>query len=39
LVIVEEAAKSAFAVPTGFSELERRGYDDTEFVFCRLNQG
>ena len=38
LVIVEEAAKSAFAVPTGFSELERRGYDDTEFVFCRLNQ-
>jgi len=38
LVIVEAAAKSAFAVPTGFSELERRGYDDTEFVFCRLNQ-
>jgi len=36
LVIVEEAAKSAFAVPTGFSELERRDYDDTEFVFCRL---
>ncbi len=35
LIIVEEAAKSAFAPPSGFSELERRDYDDTEFVFCR----
>jgi 16S rRNA (guanine966-N2)-methyltransferase len=36
LIVVEEAAKSAFAPPPGFSELERRVYDDTEFVFCRL---
>ena len=36
LLVVEEAAKSAFAPPPGFSELERRAYDDTEFVFCRL---
>jgi 16S rRNA (guanine966-N2)-methyltransferase len=35
LIVVEEAAKSAFALPSGFSELERRAYDDTEFVFCR----
>jgi 16S rRNA (guanine966-N2)-methyltransferase len=34
-VAVEEAAKSAFAPPPGFAELERRSYDDTEFVFCR----
>jgi 16S rRNA (guanine966-N2)-methyltransferase len=38
LVVVEEAAESAFAVPAGFSELERRVYDDSEFVFCRLAQ-
>src|SRR5215468_2958327 len=31
LIAVEEAAKSAFAAPPGFSELERRAYDDTEF--------
>src|SRR5690242_374145 len=36
LFVVEEAAKSAFAPPPGFSELERRAYDDTEFVFCHL---
>jgi 16S rRNA (guanine966-N2)-methyltransferase len=36
LIVVEEAAKSAFALPPGFSELERRVYDDTEFIFCRL---
>lgn len=35
LLVVEEAAKATFAPPPGFSELERRGYDDTEFVFCR----
>jgi 16S rRNA (guanine966-N2)-methyltransferase len=35
LLVVEEAVKS-FAAPAGFSELERRAYDDTEFVFCRL---
>ncbi len=35
LIVVEEAIKSAFAVPEGFSELERRRYDDTEFVILR----
>ena len=35
LIVVEEAAKSAFAAPEGFGELERRRYDDTEFVFLR----
>ncbi len=37
LIVVEEAVKSAFSPPPGFSELERRVYDDTEFVFCRLS--
>jgi 16S rRNA (guanine966-N2)-methyltransferase len=37
LVVVEEAAKSAFAAPEGFAELERRRYDDTEFIFLRVN--
>ena len=36
LVVVEEAAKSAFAPPDGFSVLERRGYDDTEFILLRF---
>jgi 16S rRNA (guanine966-N2)-methyltransferase len=36
LLVVEEAAKSAFAPPLSFSELERRVYDDTQFVLCRL---
>jgi 16S rRNA (guanine966-N2)-methyltransferase len=35
LIIVEEAAKSAFTAPEGFLEIERRRYDDTEFVFLR----
>jgi 16S rRNA (guanine966-N2)-methyltransferase len=34
LVVVEEAA-ARFAAPEGFSELERRRYDDTELVFLR----
>ena len=33
LIVVEEAAKSGFAVPEGFEELERRTYDDTMLVF------
>src|SRR5271170_7555448 len=33
LIVVEEAMKSAFAAPEGFAELERRAYDETEFVF------
>ena len=35
LIVVEEAAEAAFKAPDGFSELERRQYDDTEFVFLR----
>ena len=37
LIVVEEAAKSAFAAPEGFGEIERRVYDDTTFVFLKLN--
>lgn len=36
LIVVEEATKARFASPQGFSELERRAYDDTEFVFLRF---
>jgi len=35
LLVVEEAKKAEFAAPDGFEELERRVYDDTEFVFLR----
>jgi len=35
LIVVEEAADSGFKAPEGFEELERRVYDDTEFVFLR----
>jgi 16S rRNA (guanine966-N2)-methyltransferase len=35
LVVVEEAKAAGFAAPEGFEELERRTYDDTEFVFLR----
>jgi 16S rRNA (guanine966-N2)-methyltransferase len=35
LVVVEEAADAGFAAPARFEELERREYDDTEFVFLR----
>jgi 16S rRNA (guanine966-N2)-methyltransferase len=35
LIVVEEAAEAGFAAPEGFAELERRQYDDTEFVFLR----
>jgi len=35
LVVVEEATASGFKAPEGFEELERRAYDDTEFVFLR----
>ncbi|MGC2778593.1 MAG: 16S rRNA (guanine(966)-N(2))-methyltransferase RsmD [Bradyrhizobium sp.] len=34
LLVVEEA-KAAFTTLDGFTELERRAYDDTEFVFLR----
>jgi 16S rRNA (guanine966-N2)-methyltransferase len=36
LVVVEEAAKAAFAAPDGFDELERRVYDDTALIILRL---
>jgi 16S rRNA (guanine966-N2)-methyltransferase len=35
LIVVEEATKSVFAAPEGFGEIERRAYDDTEFIFLR----
>jgi 16S rRNA (guanine966-N2)-methyltransferase len=35
LVVVEEAANAEFKAPPGLEELERRRYDDTEFVFLR----
>jgi 16S rRNA (guanine966-N2)-methyltransferase len=35
LIVVEEAVKSKFSAPEGFSELERRRYDDTEFIVLR----
>jgi 16S rRNA (guanine966-N2)-methyltransferase len=36
LVVVEEAVKVQFAAPGGFREIDRRRYDDTEFVFLRF---
>ena len=35
LLVVEEATAAKFAAPEGFEELERRAYDDTEFVILR----
>jgi 16S rRNA (guanine966-N2)-methyltransferase len=35
LVVVEESVASGFKAPEGFTELERRQYDDTELVFLR----
>jgi 16S rRNA (guanine966-N2)-methyltransferase len=35
LVVVEEAADAAVTAPDGYAELERRRYDETEFVFLR----
>ena len=35
LIVVEEAAEAEFAAPEGFSEVERRRYDETELVFLR----
>jgi len=35
LVVVEEAVSAALKAPEGFEELERRAYDETEFVFLR----
>jgi 16S rRNA (guanine966-N2)-methyltransferase len=38
LIVVEDAAEAGFAPPEGFEELERRRYDDSEFVILRLSQ-
>jgi 16S rRNA (guanine966-N2)-methyltransferase len=35
LVVVEEATASAFTAPDGFVTLDRRSYDDTEFVILQ----
>jgi len=35
LIVVEEKADAALKAPAGFEELERRQYDDTQFVFLR----
>jgi 16S rRNA (guanine966-N2)-methyltransferase len=35
LVVVEESTTAAFVAPEGYDELERRAYDETEFVFLR----
>jgi 16S rRNA (guanine966-N2)-methyltransferase len=37
LIVVEEAANAGFQAPEGFVELERRKYDDTEFVILRTS--
>jgi 16S rRNA (guanine966-N2)-methyltransferase len=35
LAVVEEAVSANFLAPDGFEVLERRAYDDTEFIFLR----
>jgi 16S rRNA (guanine966-N2)-methyltransferase len=35
LIVVEEAKKAQFAAPEGFTEFDRRDYDDTELIFLR----
>ncbi|MEA2938497.1 MAG: rRNA (guanine966-N2)-methyltransferase [Alphaproteobacteria bacterium] len=37
LAVVEEAAEAGFKAPENFAELERRRYDETEFVFLRMS--
>ena len=39
LIVVEEAGKARFAASEGYTELERRTYDDTELIFLRFNSG
>ena len=36
LIVVEEATDAGFKAPGGFDEIERRSYDDTQFVILRL---
>lgn len=35
LIVVEEAKAANFSPPHGFEDIERRVYDDTEFIFLR----
>jgi len=35
LIVAEEETGAEFKTPEGFTELERRQYNDTEFVFLR----
>jgi 16S rRNA (guanine966-N2)-methyltransferase len=35
LIVVEESADAGFRAPDGYAEIERRKYDDTEFVVLR----
>jgi len=35
IVVVEDSVEAAFKPPDGYEELERRKYDDTEFVILR----
>ncbi len=35
LLVIEEAVASGFTPPADFEELERRAYDDTEFIVLR----
>ncbi len=39
LVVVEESAAASFRFPAGIEELDRRRYDDTEFIFGRKAAG
>jgi 16S rRNA (guanine966-N2)-methyltransferase len=36
LLVVEEAKAAAFRAPEGYTELERRVYDDTEFTLLKF---
>ncbi len=38
LVVVEEAVAAKLVAPVGYDELERRAYDDTEFVLMRTKK-
>jgi 16S rRNA (guanine966-N2)-methyltransferase len=36
LIVVEEAVSAGFQPPDGFTELERRDYDDTQLVMLQI---
>ena len=38
LAVVEEAAEARFAAAPGFTEIERRRYDDTEIIFLKTTR-